>query len=216
MSRNLIVFGASEQAEIVSFYFNTFSEFRVQAYVLDKEFITGNSFLGKPVIDSESVVKLYPPENFEMFIALGYSRGNLNRKNKYEEFKKWGYKFPSYLSDKAVILVDKDRIGENSLILENNTIQPFVKLGNNVVVWSGNHIGHHTTIGNHVFISSHVVISGGVAIGDACFLGVNSTIRDHIKIGANSVIGAGALVLKDCEEKSLFRGNKSNNEYLRN
>jgi UDP-3-O-[3-hydroxymyristoyl] glucosamine N-acyltransferase len=90
--------------------------------------------------------------------------------------------------------------------LEDNTIQPFVTIGNNVTLWSGNHIGHHSTIRDHCFITSHVVVSGGVEIGEACFLGVNATLRDHIKIGDRCLIGAGALILNDTDPEGLYVG----------
>ena len=55
-------------------------------------------------------------------------------------------------------------VGENTFVFEYNVIQPFVKIGNNVVLWSGNHIGHHVVIADHCFITSHVVISGATVI----------------------------------------------------
>lgn len=72
-------------------------------------------------------------------------------------------------------------MGDNCFVFENQTIQPFVKIGNDVIIWSGNHIGHHSMIGDHCFISSHVVISGNVKIEPYCFLGVNSSIRDVLQ-----------------------------------
>ena len=57
-----------------------------------------------------------------------------------------------------------------------------VKIGNNVVLWSGNHIGHNTVIRDNCFIASHVVISGFCEIGENCFLGVNSTVINNITI----------------------------------
>jgi hypothetical protein len=53
-----------------------------------------------------------------------------------------------------------ENVQENAFILEDNTIQPFVRIGPNVTLWSGNHIGHHSTVEDHVFIASHVVVSG--------------------------------------------------------
>ena len=50
--------------------------------------------------------------------------------------------------------------GDNCFILEDNTVQPFVTIGNNVTLWSGNHIGHDSVIEDDCFISSHVVVSG--------------------------------------------------------
>ena len=78
-------------------------------------------------------------------------------------FKKRGYRFANFVSQKSNIFNDNN-IGENCMILENNVIQPFVKIGNNVTIWSGNHIGHHSVIEDNTFISSHVVISGRVKI----------------------------------------------------
>ena len=49
-----------------------------------------------------------------------------------------------------------------------------------------------------------MVVSGGVSVGDNCFIGVNATIRDHVAIGAHSVIGAGALILGDTAERSTY------------
>jgi acetyltransferase-like isoleucine patch superfamily enzyme len=51
-----------------------------------------------------------------------------------------------------------------------------------------------------------VVISGGVEIGEQCFIGVNATLRDHIKIGQRCVIGAGALLLADAEPEGVYIG----------
>jgi UDP-3-O-[3-hydroxymyristoyl] glucosamine N-acyltransferase len=81
-------------------------------------------------------------------------------------------------------------------------------IGNNVTLWSGNHIGHHSQIGDHCFIASHVVISGRVTIGNSCFIGVNATFRDHLTIGSNCVIGAGVLMLSDASDNEVYMGIK--------
>ena len=77
------------------------------------------------------------------------------------------------------------------------------------LVFSGYNIERPPEIFSHSFISSHVVISGTVKIGEQCFLGVNSTIRDKVSIGCKSVIGAGCLILSDVKPKSVFRGSAS-------
>ena len=57
---------------------------------------------------------------------------------------------------------------------------------------------------DHCFISSHVVVSGCCTIKESCFLGVNSTLRDNITIGEKTIVGAGAVVLKDCPDFSMI------------
>ena len=81
--------------------------------------------------------------------------------------------------------------GDNCFILEDNTVQPFVTIGNNVTLWSGNHIGHDSVIEDHCFLTSHVVVSGNVRVRPYCFIGVNATLRNSIKIAPATLVGAG-------------------------
>lgn len=205
MKTPLIIFGAAEQAQLAHFYFSKDSCYEVVAFAVDKPFLDKNEFCGLPVIAFEEVVATYPPNEYAFFVALGYSKLNELRKEKYIAVKSMGYALASYVSSYASIFNDA-QIGENCLVLEDNTIQPFVTIGNNVTLWSGNHIGHHSTIHDHCFITSHVVISGGVEIGESCFIGVNATLRDHIQIGDRCLIGAGALILGDAESGGLYVG----------
>lgn len=201
----VIIFGSAEMAEIAHFYLTHDSEYTVEAFTVDQDYLSSSTFCDLPVVAFEKVENLYPPENFAMFIAVSYAKLNTLRAAKYEEAKAKGYELISYVSSKATTWPDLS-IGENCFILEDNTIQPFVKIGNNVTLWSGNHIGHHATIADNCFITSHVVISGGVKIGKNCFIGVNATIRDHINIADKCVIGAGVLLLADAEAEGVYMG----------
>lgn len=205
MKKRLVIFGAGDIAQLAHYYFTHDSDVSVAAFAVDKAYITDTQFCGLPVEPFEEVATHYPPATHDMFVALSYSKLNSLRKEKYLAAKALGYASASYISSKASVLND-GRIGENCFILEDNTIQPFVTIGNNVTLWSGNHIGHHSVIGNHSFISSHVVVSGGVTIGEQCFIGVNATLRDHIKVGDRCVIGAGALLLADAEAEGVYVG----------
>lgn len=156
----------------------------------------------------ETIEKDYPPEEYSMFVAVGYKNMNKTRAQLCSDAKKKGYELISYVNSKATVWQDL-HIGENCFIFENNVIQPFVKIGNDVIMWSGNHIGHHSEIGDHCFVSSHVVVSGKVKVGPYCFLGVNSTIRDNINIGSECVIGAGSLILHDTKEKQVYTSERA-------
>jgi acyl-[acyl carrier protein]--UDP-N-acetylglucosamine O-acyltransferase len=83
-------------------------------------------------------------------------------------------------------------------------IQPHVRIGSDVILWSGNHIGHDSTIEDHVFIASHAVISGNVTIGESTFVGVNATFRDGIRVAPRCVIGAAAVIMKDTAEGGVY------------
>lgn len=203
MSKPLIIFGIGDIAEVAHFYFQNDSDRQLAAFTVDADFLSKSELLQLPVVPFENIAESHPPEDFDIFIAVSYTKLNTIRMEKYLAAKKLGYEFASYVSSSATIL-NGHQIGENCFILEDNTIQPFSKIGNNVTLWSGNHIGHHSTIHDHTFISSHVVISGGVTVGEQCFLGVNCTVRDHVTIGDRSVLGAGSLLLTDADPESVY------------
>jgi sugar O-acyltransferase (sialic acid O-acetyltransferase NeuD family) len=131
---------------------------------------------------------------------------NRAREGIYRQAKARGYRFVSYISSRATIFPGTP-IGENCLILEDNTIQPFTRIGDNVILWSGNHIGHHSIINNHVMITSHVVVSGHCTVGSYSFLGVNATIRDGLSLGEGTLVGMGACIGRDTEPWSVYQGN---------
>lgn len=205
MNKPLIIFGFGDIAQLAHYYFTNDSNYDVVAFTVDASYLSTTEFCGLPVVAFEELADRYPSNTYSVFIALSYSKLNQIRQEKYLAVKSQNYHIASYISSHATILNDGN-IGENCFILEDNTIQPFVTIGNNVTLWSGNHIGHHSTIHDHCFIASQVVISGGVEISESCFIGVNATLRDHIKVGEKCVIGAGALLLSDAEAEGVYIG----------
>lgn len=201
----LVIFGAGNIAQLAHYYFSTDSQYEVMAFCVDAEHLSTSEFCGLPVISFEEVASHYPPTEYLFFVALSYARLNQLRKEKYFAAKSLGYELVSYVSSRATILNER-QIGDNCFILEDNTIQPFVTIGNDVTLWSGNHIGHHSTIHDHCFIASHVVVSGCVEIGESCFVGINVSLRDHIKVGEKCILGAGTLLLSDAEPEGVYHG----------
>lgn len=199
----VVLFGVGELAEVAAYYFEEDAHRSVAAFTVDGANLKEGRFLGRDVIAFEDVVEHTPPETHDIFVAVGYSRINGLRQEKCQAARAAGYDLASYISSRAFV-PGNTSIGWNAFILEDNTIQPFVRIGNGVTLWSGNHIGHHAQIGDFAFISSHVVISGGVVVGARTFMGVNSTTNDHITIGERVVIGSGALVVKNVADDSVM------------
>lgn len=190
--KKLIIFGTSNNAKLASFYFLRDNKLETSAFCVDKEYFKEPEFYHKQVITFDDLVN-YPPSDYDAFVAIGYSRMNQTREEMYHKVKKMGYKLINYVSPRCSFL-SEEPIGDNNFILEDNTIQPFVKIGSNNVLWSGNHIGHDVLIHDHCFITSHVVISGFTEIRSNSFLGVNSTLRDSIVISEKTLVGAGAII----------------------
>lgn len=199
----LVIFGAGDIARLAHYYFSRDSEHEVVAFTVDQKYRQADSFLDLPLVPFEDVTGAYAPGEFRMFVALSYARMNKLRQEKYEQAKAKGYELVSYVSSHCSFLTDHP-VGDNCFILEDNTIQPFVRIGNNVTLWSGNHIGHDAVIEDHCFLASHIVVSGYVHIGKNCFIGVNATLRNSITIAPETLIGAGAVIMKDTVEKGVY------------
>jgi sugar O-acyltransferase (sialic acid O-acetyltransferase NeuD family) len=200
---DLVIFGTGDFARIACRYFETDSEHDVVAFTVHERYIDEPTLLDREIVPFEQLAERYPPDAVDMFVAIGFSRVNQARAEMYEQCKALGYALASFVSSKAWHLGDLD-IGDNVFVFENNVIQPYVTIGSDTILWSGNHIGHDARIGRHVFIASHAVVSGNTAIGDYCFVGVNATFRDAVDVAPRCVIGAGALVMRDTEEGDVL------------
>jgi sugar O-acyltransferase (sialic acid O-acetyltransferase NeuD family) len=211
---NLVVFGVSQWAELAHFYFHHDTDHRVVAFTVDRQYLGETSFKTLPVIPFDEVGTSFSPNEFSMFIPLSFKKMNHIRADKYREAKQRGYKLVSYVSSKATLWPDF-KCGDNCFIFEDNTIQPFVQIGNNVVMWSGNHIGHHTTIQDHVMITSHVVISGCCTIGEHCFFGVNSSVRDETVVAHDTLVGMDVSIANDTKEYEIYRAPAAEPERVR-
>ena len=199
----LIICGIGETADLAFQYFTFDSDYEIIGFAANEEFCTKETHLDLPVFAIEELTKKFEKDAIEVFVAVSYTKLNRVRKNVYNEVKKLGFKFASYISSKAFVWPTA-KIGENAFIFENNVIQHGVTIGNNVILWSGNHIGHQTKIEDHVYISSHCVISGFCKIGEYSFLGVNCTVNDFKEIAQDTIIGSGAVITKNTKKGTVM------------
>jgi sugar O-acyltransferase (sialic acid O-acetyltransferase NeuD family) len=198
--------GDSPIAEVAYEYLTNDSPYEVIAFTVDKKFLKEKTLMGHPVVPFEEVQIEYKPEIYKMFVAVGYPNLNRLRTRFCLDAKKKGYHLITYISSHAFVWHNV-KVGENCFILEDNTIQPFVKIGDNVTLWSGNHIGHHSTIENNCFVSSQVVVSGFCHIGENSFLGVNSALSHRTTIAKDNIIAMGAVVVLNTEPEGIYVGN---------
>jgi sugar O-acyltransferase (sialic acid O-acetyltransferase NeuD family) len=204
--KKLLIVGDGEFAEIAFEYFTHDAGREVAGFAVERAYLKKSELFGLPVVALEDVESRFAPADHEAFVAITYTQLNRVRARLCGIAKAKGYTLTSYVSSKAFVWRNAV-IGENCFIFEMNVVQYGARIGNNVVLWSGNHIGHQAVVGDHCFLSSHVVVSGYCHIGESCFLGVNSTLGDRVTVGRDTVIGAGAVVLKNVGDRQVMRGN---------
>lgn len=195
---DVVIFGKEDTASLARFYLDHDSDHRVIGFCVDESHRDKNQFDGLPVYSFENLP--FSPKEVSFFAPL---YDNQLRSKKTEEIKSKGFGLISYVSSKATFWGIH---GENCFIMENNVIQPFVEIGNNVIMWSGNHIGHHSFIKDNVFISSHVVISGHCSVESFCWFGVNSATKDNITISEGTFVSMSSMIHKTTKPWHMYMG----------
>lgn len=197
----LVIVGAGKIAYAVSQYLKDWSLYDVVAYAVDKDFIEEEEFCGRPVVALQELREQYPPSEFDAFVAMGYQQLNKLRRSKVDELKVFGYSLASIVNPR--VLSDL-QYGENCFIAESNAVQPGVCCGDNVFVWSGALVGHHSVLENDCWVTGGAMLAGGVKLGQGSFVGVGAQIGQDVVVGVESMIGAGTLLTKSVPDGSVL------------
>jgi sugar O-acyltransferase (sialic acid O-acetyltransferase NeuD family) len=201
----LILIGTGAFAQVAFEYFNHDSPFEVVGFAVEKQFMVETEIFGVPVVPFEELTKHFAPEDHHFFVAITYFGLNRVRARLYEAARELGYRAASYVSPEAFVWKNVE-LGEHCFVFEKAVIQPFAKVGNDVIFWSGCFIGHHSTIADHCFVAAHSAVNGTVSVGDHSFLGANSTIANHVTVADNCIISAGSHVMSDVEKDQVVIG----------
>lgn len=202
--KKLVIVGDSAFAEVAYECFTHDSAYEVVGFAVESAFLSKQELFDLPVVALETVEKNFSPADVEFYAALVYTQLNTLRTRLYQAMKDKGYRAASYVSSRAFVWHNV-KLGEHCFVFEDNTLQPFVAIGNNVVLWSGNHIGHHSVIQDNCFISSHVVVSGFCNVGRNTFIGVNAALANNVNVAEDNWIGVGAAITQDTQPDQVFK-----------
>jgi sugar O-acyltransferase (sialic acid O-acetyltransferase NeuD family) len=201
--RRLIILGGSNFAQAAHYYFANDSDYEVVAFTVDAEFLNATTFQGLPVVAFEELQQRYPPQDHDLFVAVGLSDLNRRRAAKVKEAEDKGYHVASYVSSRAVVPADL-RVEPNTWIMETAHVMPYVRIGRNSIIWGRSTIAFNCEIGDHCWIVG-AVLGESIVVGENTFIGIGATIAPFTKVGKGNIIGAGALILKDTKDFQIYR-----------
>lgn len=144
------------------------------------------------------------------FILIGISNISLRKKIS-KKIKRDNIDFFSLFSRESIIF-DKKKIGIGSSISPYVTITSNVKVGSFFHINLYSYVEHDCEIGNYVTFAPGVKCNGNVKIEDNVYVGSGAILKNgkpnkKLIIGKNSVIGAGAVVIKNVKPNSVVVGN---------
>jgi sugar O-acyltransferase (sialic acid O-acetyltransferase NeuD family) len=199
----IVVFGAGKIADVVHASLAGDPTIEIAGFTCDPAFVTEKTKHGLPLVPFDAIERTFPPDAFAMFVALGYHELNALRAERCAATRAKGYRLVSWVSPRVAIDAST-KIGENCLVFEGASVQPYATLGDGVFVWSGAIVAHHATVGDYCWLASNSTVSSSTVLGSHCFLGVNVAIGHGLKIGARCIFGAGAVATRDTAPDGVY------------
>ncbi len=194
MGKNFVIYGdtsfAEEMYKIISFEGRDI----VIAFTNDRAFLNRREIDGIPVIPIDELANSMQ-KPFEVLLAFGYTQMNKLREKIYYECKVAGFIVGSYISTNAICY--SNNIGEGTFIWPGVYIGPDVVIGTCNIIKAACEIAHNNVIGDFNYIAGSVVMGGLACIGNHCFIGLNSTLRDNIHLADYTLLGCGCNMLKN-------------------
>lgn len=196
----LYILGAGGHGKVVLDAAQTMRRF-IRITFLDADpAMHGQEILGTVVAgDADS---LPPPSDACVFVAVGMASGL--RVQLIESFREQGYRLPSIIHERAYVAPDvlHGNLGPGCFCGAGAVISPGAKLGAGCIVNTGASVDHDCRLGDGVHVSPGAHLAGNVIVGPRTHIGTGASTRHGTKdaplrIGADTVIGAGAAVISD-------------------
>ena len=195
--KDLIIFGASGFGREVAWLVERINEkkptWNMLGFFDDNDEIQENAINGYPVLGKAAESSKYPDAYF--VCAVGASKV---RKKIVETLKKSnpGVKFAT-LIDPSVEMSKLVKIGDGTIICAHTILTVNIEVGKHVIMYLDCTVGHDAVISDYVTMYPSVNVSGMTNISSCVELGTGTQIIQGKCIGENSIVGAGAVVVKD-------------------
>lgn len=197
--KQLLIIGNGIYAKMLHSYLATdvfiMHKYTIVGFVADEQYINEAYMESLPVLSFRQLNN-YPCDETELVIGVGYKHMGDYRKALFERCKNKGYSFINYYHPTAVIHPSVE-IGEGNIILENVVLESGCRIGNANLFYGGAILGHDSSLGSYSTFSVGAMTAGCVEIMNNCFLGVRAAVRDNVKLGDYSLVGATAYAYKD-------------------
>jgi sugar O-acyltransferase (sialic acid O-acetyltransferase NeuD family) len=209
MKEKIYIVGAGTYGEAMCELANILG-YNVEGFYDDDYEKHGKLLMGVKIIDSFNNLKNEDFLDKNFIVAVG---NNKIRQNMCCKINKNGGHTPSLIHPTAVISPSAE-IGNGVYIQAMAYIWTNVKINDYCIISPNVVIAHHSNIGEACLISTGTVVGASIKIKEKSFLGIGTIIVTGIsEIGENSLIGAGAVVLKNVAPNSVMVGNPA--RYLR-
>jgi sugar O-acyltransferase (sialic acid O-acetyltransferase NeuD family) len=199
----VVIYGNQSSAREFFQCLRGWSDIEVAGFTVDRSYVTSPTFCDLPLVPFDEVQSAFSPSSFRMFVAVGYVQNNRIRQDRCNRARDLGYELLSYTSPKAIVLPDVV-VGDNCFIDHYAVVSSNCRVGNGTIIRTGCLIGHDVSIADYCFFSPGVSVGGSVTIGERCYFSLSSILRSKVVIGRECVVGAGAVLMEDAKDGSVY------------
>lgn len=171
-------------------------------FIIDRLNIVHNEWRFLGYIDCEQGEDVVGDDSFvmesksELYVAIGIGNPEIRYRIATRYETNANVVFPN-LIDPSAVLSNNVLMGKGNIICANTVLTVDIKMGSFNIVNLSCTVGHNADIKDFCTLNPSSSISGNVLIEDGCNIGTGVKIIQGRRIGARSIIGAGAVVVKD-------------------
>lgn len=166
----------------------------------------GSVFQGAKILGDDTLLPELRREGVaSCFIGLGSVGRTTGRRRIYELAEAHAFDVVRLVHPTAIV-AKSAHLGRGCCVMAGAIINAGAIIGENVCVNTGAIIEHDCRIGDHAFIAPGVVLAGGVQVGAGAFVGIRAAIKQGCILGEESLIGGGAMVVRDVAPRSVVAG----------
>lgn len=196
-----LIFGCGDFSELLFANLTLREKENIAGFVVDWEFQNCETFCDKPVIAFDNLCQNYPPNEYDFYVAVGYTKMNLHRKEIFSRLHDLGYNTPNYIHRTAI--VNATCMGDGNIFFPNVFVDAYVQMGRGNTFYSNSFLGHHSMVQDFNFFAVCSCICGHVVVGSNCYFGGNCTVKNGIQIADASLIGAGVYASNNTEVNTV-------------
>ena len=194
--KNLVVYGVSNTVivKLIEAINRKHNRFNLKGFIVRETEKNVKDVLGYPVLGTDRIIPeiLAEDPTTYFFNHINFSVAEMKKAD--EILAQSGCSLVSLVHPD----IDMNHVvhAENCMLGDGTTVGPNVCIGKHLTC-RGAFISHDVTIGDYVYLSPGVTVCGKSVLKDGCDLGAGCTIIPYTKIGENTIVGAGAVVIKD-------------------
>jgi UDP-N-acetylbacillosamine N-acetyltransferase len=199
----LVIWGASGHARVVANIIGLGGTYRIKGFLDDDPQRQHTSFCGATILGGRHELGVLRETGVQsLIVAVGHcpARLHLGDLGRAE-----GFDLATAVHPHAVLAGDVP-IGVGTVIAAGAVINPGSTLGENVIVNTGAIVDHECRIDDGAHLSPGVRLAGRVQVGRMTWVGIGAVVKDRVRIGGGSIIGAGSLVLTDIPDGVVAYG----------